>query len=168
MNKRIRFTISIMILAIGLFSMQTASVQADVYTLNWDLVDSGKHLDYDGDSKYMSYITKGANTWNSYKSDVIRKDSGTVIEDVYASDINVENGARGETYPDGRIYLNKKYLDASTETAARIQKTCTHELGHALGLDHSTMNDVMYKSASNRTALGTNDKESYEDAYENY
>ena len=30
----------------------------------------GKHLDYDGNSTYMSYINTGAATWNAYKSGV--------------------------------------------------------------------------------------------------
>ncbi|EDN8187256.1 hypothetical protein GSY37_04490 [Listeria monocytogenes] len=33
---------------------------------SWDLVDSGKHLDYDGNSKYMSYIKSGANSTISF------------------------------------------------------------------------------------------------------
>lgn len=61
---------------------------AQAYVQTWDLVDSGKHLDYDGNSTYMSYINTGAATWNAYKSGVIRKDSAFVVEDVYVSDVN--------------------------------------------------------------------------------
>ena len=57
-------------------------VSADAYIQTWNLVDSGKHLDYDGNSKYMSYANTGASIWNGYKSGVIRKDSILVIQDV--------------------------------------------------------------------------------------
>lgn len=67
-------------MAIAMLFPITAFAQAYVQT--WDLVDSGKHLDYDGNSTYMSYINTGAATWNAYKSGVIRKDSAFVVEDV--------------------------------------------------------------------------------------
>lgn len=63
----------ITLMAIAMLFPITAFAQAYVQT--WDLVDSGKHLDYDGNSTYMSYINTGAATWNAYKSGVIRKDS---------------------------------------------------------------------------------------------
>lgn len=61
----------ITLMAIAMLFPITAFAQAYVQT--WDLVDSGKHLDYDGNSTYMSYINTGAATWNAYKSGVIRK-----------------------------------------------------------------------------------------------
>lgn len=44
----------ITLMAIAMLFPITAFAQAYVQT--WDLVDSGKHLDYDGNSTYMSYI----------------------------------------------------------------------------------------------------------------
>ena len=41
-------------MAIAMLFPITAFAQAYVQT--WDLVDYGKHLDYDGNSTYMSYI----------------------------------------------------------------------------------------------------------------
>lgn len=58
----------ITLMAIAMLFPITAFAQAYVQT--WDLVDSGKHLDYDGNSTYMSYINTGAATWNAYKSGV--------------------------------------------------------------------------------------------------
>lgn len=80
----------ITLMAIAMLFPITAFAQAYVQT--WDLVDSGKHLDYDGNSTYMSYINTGPATWNAYKSGVIRKDSAFVVEDVYVSDVNASNG----------------------------------------------------------------------------
>lgn len=142
---------------------------ADAYILTWDLVDSGKHLDYDGNSKYMSYVNTGASIWNGYKSGVIRKDSILVIQDVYISDINEANGNTGITYPDGRIVFNKYYLDSPDCTDDQRTNTATHELGHALGLDHGpSSDDIMYSSQTSVITLSQNDKDSYDAAYKNY
>lgn len=143
------------------------SVLADAYIQTWDLVDSGKHLDYDGNSKYMSYANTGASIWNGYKSGVIRRDSVLVIQDVYISDINKANGNTGVTYSNGKIELNKYYLENCTDD--QITNTVTHELGHALGLDHGPLSsDIMYSSQTNVKTLSQNDKDSYDAAYNNY
>lgn len=135
--------------------------------LTWHLVDSGKHLDYDGNSEYMSYVVVGASIWNGYKSGVIRKDSLSVIEDVYISDINTVNGSTGITYASGKIELNKYYL--KDDDSDHITNTVTHELGHALGLAHSTSSsDIMYESQTAVTKLSQNDKDSYDASYNRY
>lgn len=139
---------------------------ATSYIMSWDLVDSGKHLDYDGNSIYMSYVTTGASKWNGYKSGVIRPDDAWVIEDVYVSDIDTANGNTGITYSNGKIELNKYYLQNSTTD--QKTNTATHELGHALGLDHSTSSDIMGPSQTSITTLSQNDKDSYDAAYLNY
>ena len=90
-NKAICSMIAVVMMVL-LFS---TSAFAKAYVQNWNLVDSGKHLDYDGNSTYMSYIKTGASTWNAYKSGVIRPDSALVIQDVYVSDVNSANGWAG-------------------------------------------------------------------------
>lgn len=160
------------VLSLGLvtvlaFSFLSVPASAASYILGWDLVDSGKHLDYDGNSKYMSYVSTGASIWNSYKSGVIRKDSLTVIQDVYISDISSVNGATGTTSANGKIQLNAYYLDKCTYS--QIVNTVTHELGHALGLDHGpSSTDIMYTSQTSVNSLSKNDKDSYDAAYNLY
>ena len=157
----------ITLMAIAMLFPITAFAQAYVQT--WDLVDSGKHLDYDGNSTYMSYINTGAATWNAYKSGVIRKDSAFVVEDVYVSDVNASNGWAGMTYSSGKIELNTYYMSGYSNS--KKQNVATHELGHALGLDHSTSTDVMDAAITGHTstqALSQNDKYSYDAAYNNY
>ncbi|MDR0488885.1 MAG: M57 family metalloprotease [Propionibacteriaceae bacterium] len=133
----------------------------------WDLVDAGKHLDVDGNSKYMSYIWKGMNIWNGYKPGVIRRDSLTVAQDLYVTDIDQQNMASGATSSDGKLKLNVYYLKNETEnTKTHI---ATHELGHALGLAHTpTSGNMMWGWISGVILLSQDDKTAYDRAYKNY
>jgi hypothetical protein len=127
-------------------------------------------MDYDGNSKYMSYVTSGASTWNAHIAGVIRPDSALHIQDVYCSDINKNNGHWGTTYPTGKIEFNKYYMDKSTATANDRKHTATHELGHGLKIDHntSTPSTLMYDSHNTTYTLGTYEKSSYTAAYLTY
>ena len=53
---------------------------------DWDLVDDGKHLDWDSDTKYPSIVQSGVNLWEGHRSGVIRPDSIFVVQDVFISD----------------------------------------------------------------------------------
>ncbi len=61
--------ISLLVAFVCLWSILLPGHEADAAAKinSWDLVDSSKHLDYSGNSKYMSFIRSGANTWNAYK-----------------------------------------------------------------------------------------------------
>ncbi len=145
-------------------------VEAAVYVTGWDLVDIGKHLDYDGTSTYMNYVVAGASTWNGYKSGVIRQDSALTIKDVDIVDVNANNGWSGMTYQSTKkIELNKYYLSGASN--AKRTNVATHELGHALGLAHSTSNSIMDSGISGHTtiqSMSQNDRDSYDYAYSNY
>lgn len=141
-------------------------VHAAAKIMSWDLVDSGKHLDYDGNSKYMSYIKSGAATWNSYKRGVIRPDSAKVLQDVNCSDTTANNYVNATTYASGKIIFNKKNMDK--KNAAGKKNVETHELGHCLRLAHNTSSDIMYMYSTTKTTLSTNDKKSYDAAYKKY
>ncbi len=155
------------ILAMGILATgNNIHALAKAYVLEWNLVDSGKHLDVDGNSAYMDYIWLAKKTWNEYKPGVIRKDSIKVVQDVYVTDINKSNGSTGITYPSGKIELNKYYLKDCV--GIEIENTATHEMGHALGLAHSRTGNIMYKSQTRKTSLGKDDKDSYTAAYKKY
>ncbi|EPP0902197.1 matrixin family metalloprotease [Listeria monocytogenes] len=157
-----------LLIGICLYTIAIPGIRVDAAAKinTWDLVDSGKHMDYDGNSKYMSYIKSGAGTWNSYKKGVIRPDSTYIIEDVYCSDTSANNNVNATTYSNGKIIFNKKNMDKKDK--AGKQNVATHELGHCLRLAHNASSDVMYMYSTSKTTLSTNDKKSYDVAYKKY
>ena len=46
-----------------------------------------------------------------------------------------------------------------------IKTYILHEMGHALGLYHNELDDVVYKKVTSNITLTTNDKKSYDYAY---
>ncbi|MDR2945072.1 MAG: matrixin family metalloprotease [Methanosarcinales archaeon] len=150
-----------------LFSMINPAL-GTAYTLGWDLVDSGKHLDWGGSTKYQNDFNYSVNTWNNYKSGVIRKDSIIYLKDVTISDITLKNNDAGETDGDNKtIKFNTFNIDPMNTT--RRRNVCAHELGHALGLNENpnTGNTMYYKSSDTYT-LSRDDKDSYNAAVLNW
>ena len=137
-----------------------------VSLITWDLVDSGKHLDWSGKTKYSSYVATATKKWNAYKNGIIRKDTAFTINDVTLSDyFDDDDGTWGEASKDGTIRFNMYNMDKDDD-AGRLN-TVMHEFGHALGLGHNERKDVMSKF-SNVTELTENDKKSYDAAYKKY
>lgn len=167
MKQRSKFICSavIMLLLISSFAMPK-STYAAAKLLTWDLVDSGKHMDWDGSSAYLTNFTSAVTVWNNYKSGVIRKDSATVIEDVKISDYYEVSSTAGVTSSAGTIRFNTYQMGGYTST--KRKNVAMHEIGHALGLAHNTSADVMYAYVSTKVTLSANDKASYDAAYKKY
>lgn len=149
------------IFCINVFAAVTSKIQG------WDLVDLGKHLDWDGTSIYLSYFKSGVSTWESYKPGVIREDGASVIQDVKISDENVASAVAGKTLQGSNAIVFNEYQMKKLDDSQR-QNVTTHELGHALGLDHNASSDLMYEGVTKKISLSENDKASYDAAYAKY
>lgn len=155
------------LLIIFIIDLLPSGVYAATYVQSWDLVDSGKHLDVDGNSKYMSYVWKGKKIWNGYKKGVIRKDSAFVLQDLYCSDMKSPQNVYAITTIHGKMIFNKSMMDISTTKGKT--NVALHELGHALGLSHNrTFGNVMYHDKTGQIVLSKEDKASYDKAAKKY
>ncbi|WP_076850169.1 M43 family zinc metalloprotease [Rubeoparvulum massiliense] len=155
------------IIAVVVVLSLTFSIVSNAALLGWDLVDDGKHLDWDGNTKYTSSVASAVKLWEGYKPGVIRPDSAWVIEDVYLSDFYQVSSTMAVTSSAGTIKFNDYHYSGMT-TNQRI-KTTTHEFGHALGLDHTYGTyDIMQQGKLSLTSLSTTDKRSYDEAYKTY
>ena len=135
--------------------------------LGWDLVDSGKHLDWDGNTKYTTSVGNAVDLWESYKPGIIRPDSVYVIEDVYLSDYYQVSSTMAVTSSAGTIKFND--YKCNKMSPDQKTKTTTHEFGHALGLDHTNGTyDIMQQGKLSITSLSNTDKSSYDAAYFTY
>ena len=87
------------------------SYAANIKTLSWDLVDTGRHLDWGGTTKYMSQFKSAINIWNTYKKGVIRKDNLIRWKDVSVSDYSEISNVAGITSANGTIKINTYVMD---------------------------------------------------------
>lgn len=140
----------------------------DIKLQNWHLVDSGKHLDWDGNSAYISKFKSAVNVWNNYKSGVIREDTWYNVNGLTISDVNViSQNVIAQTSSNGTIKFSKNLM--SKLDGKQQLNVCIHELGHALGLDHREENDtVMYPSVTSINSLSIGDKNNYDASYARY
>ena len=67
-----RVLVGVVACIMAIMMVQCGESQAAVKVMRWHLVDSGKHLDWDGKTTYKSQLEGAIKVWNSYKKGVIR------------------------------------------------------------------------------------------------
>ncbi len=137
---------------------------AQAHTSSFNSV-TGSDIRWGGSTTYSSQWNSAVSTWNGQDPIDILPDKWWTFVDVVLSDVDDSSVSWAGLYThnstlDDTIKLNIDVLE--NNTSAEVQHTATHELGHALGLAHSTADNVMYYQQSSQTALGTHDISDYD------
>jgi hypothetical protein len=120
---------------------------------------TGQQLTYTASTTYSGELVNTISTWNALNK--INLLSATTTPDVTIQDEDRSDlSEKGHyDYIAHEIDLNTYFLNS--QGTDLIQNTITHELGHALGLDHSYTGNVMYFAQSTQTTLGPQDVSDY-------
>lgn len=136
--KKVKVFIPILVLVLVfniafLFIFSNNSNVANAYVLNsFHLVDSGKHMDWDGSTKYSSEWSYAVNTWNAVKN-VIRPNTWYRVKDVTISDFtDSQSNIVYSCQPSGTIKYNRYYFDqfSANEKKSKVLQS----VGNALGI----------------------------------
>ena len=170
-KKRLIFIVSLCIICV----FSSTMVLADYYSYGFKSGKLNYRITYNSGYGTLSQIKTSVQKWNGVSSNVKLTYTSSTLADISVDYMNVappsstslgltnlySNGnklASPVAYWNGAvciIYRNSSLINNSTAAKA----TCTHEVGHALSLSHTSgSKDIMKQGVKNYTNLSSNDK----------
>jgi hypothetical protein len=144
--------------AIGLLLSPLAPSAAHAEAQGWDVVDSGKNINWEDHTSYDRANGHGVSVWDRLGPVNIQQGGGGI--DLSVGDSNLPPGVGGRTSSSGTLLYNANVMNQSTANAQ--DAIAAHEWGHAVGLGHapapSVMTGVTTNSSSNQTDPSSDDK----------
>jgi hypothetical protein len=138
------------------------SVTGGVIDWNW----------YSATSTYKDALYAGMSTWNTYGNSVggatiatsttATSSADLLVLDIASSSSDYFVGSFQAFAGPDMLKFNPYYMNQ--RDAIGKQRTATHELGHAFGLSHSFLGNIMnsYATSTPQTSLGVQDKSDYD------
>lgn len=138
-------------------------ITAYAHFLGYSSVDE-REIRWGGSTKYTAAQSHSITTWNALGKVNIAPDTIYTYEDVTYGDINRSDVTWSGLYTcwgalTDNIDFNDYYMSNYTDDEKK--HVALHELGHALGLDHSYSPNVMVSGRYSITTLGSHDTEDY-------
>ncbi|MDB5245209.1 MAG: hypothetical protein JWN90_314 [Parcubacteria group bacterium] len=112
---------------------------------------------------YNSQLDIATSTWGALGSVSFAKATSTANLKVVDVTNRPDYAWKGQWVPEvsqpDSLELNDYYLSGQSNNY--VENTITHELGHALGLDHSYSGNILYPYQTSQTSLGAQDINDY-------
>lgn len=145
------------------FLTQAHYVQTDNSGNLLSSVGGGNEIDWNGGPFYPEAWYPALETWGALGSIAFATDTPLTIQDLEIASTTADDLAWAGLWdpnpsPD-TLTVNAYYMD--TYSLDEKRNVFTHELGHALGLGHSYLGNMMHYTITGTTTLGTQDISDY-------